>query len=112
MTGFEDWLVEQARKRRVLKATRFVGRLDHADDALGEPVLERKDVRQRTVISVGPERHAGGGVEQLRRHAKLVAGSANAVGDDRPQQPGARRVLGDVPIHHAGPDLVGVPAAR
>ena len=27
----QDWLVEQARKRRVLKATRFVGRLDHAE---------------------------------------------------------------------------------
>jgi glycogen synthase len=26
-----DWLVEQARKHRVLKATRFVGRLDHAE---------------------------------------------------------------------------------
>ncbi|MGC2679622.1 MAG: glycosyltransferase family 4 protein, partial [Mycobacterium sp.] len=25
----QDWLVEQARKHRVLKATRFVGRLDH-----------------------------------------------------------------------------------
>jgi glycogen(starch) synthase len=27
----QDWLVEQARKHRVLKATRFVGRLDHAE---------------------------------------------------------------------------------
>ena len=27
----QDWLVEQARKYRVLKATRFVGRLDHAE---------------------------------------------------------------------------------
>lgn len=32
----QDWLVEQARKYKVLKATRFVGRLDHDDllDAL------------------------------------------------------------------------------
>jgi glycogen synthase len=27
----QDWLVEQARKHKVLKATRFVGRLDHND---------------------------------------------------------------------------------
>jgi glycogen synthase len=27
----QEWLVEQARKYRVLKATRFVGRLDHAE---------------------------------------------------------------------------------
>jgi glycogen synthase len=27
----QDWLVEQARKHRVLKATRFVGRLDHTE---------------------------------------------------------------------------------
>jgi glycogen synthase len=27
----QDWLVERARKHRVLKATRFVGRLDHAE---------------------------------------------------------------------------------
>jgi glycogen synthase len=27
----QDWLVDQARKHRVLKATRFVGRLDHAE---------------------------------------------------------------------------------
>lgn len=27
----QDWLVAQARKHRVLKATRFVGRLDHAE---------------------------------------------------------------------------------
>ena len=27
----QDWLVEQARKHRVLKVTRFVGRLDHAE---------------------------------------------------------------------------------
>ena len=27
----QDWLVEQARKHRVLKATRFVGRLDHEE---------------------------------------------------------------------------------
>jgi glycogen(starch) synthase len=36
----QDWLVEQARKHRVLKATRFVGRLDH--DAL-LAVLHRAD---------------------------------------------------------------------
>ena len=36
----QDWLVEQARKHRVLKATRFVGRLDH-DDLLA--VLHRAD---------------------------------------------------------------------
>jgi glycogen synthase len=27
----QQWLIEQARKHRVLKATKFVGRLDHAD---------------------------------------------------------------------------------
>jgi glycogen(starch) synthase len=36
----QDWLVEQARKHRVLKATRFVGRLDH-DDLLA--ALHRAD---------------------------------------------------------------------
>jgi glycogen(starch) synthase len=36
----QDWLVEQARKHRVLKATRFVGRLDH-DELLA--VLHRAD---------------------------------------------------------------------
>jgi glycogen synthase len=36
----QDWLVEQARKRRVLKATRFVGRLDH-DELLA--ALHRAD---------------------------------------------------------------------
>jgi glycogen synthase len=36
----QDWLVEQARKHRVLKATHFVGRLDH-DDLLA--VLHRAD---------------------------------------------------------------------
>jgi glycogen(starch) synthase len=35
-----DWFVEQARKHRVLKATRFVGRLDH-DELLG--ALHRAD---------------------------------------------------------------------
>ena len=36
----QDWLVEQARKHRVLKATRFVGRLDH-DELLA--ALHRAD---------------------------------------------------------------------
>ncbi|MDT5021090.1 MAG: glycogen synthase [Mycobacterium sp.] len=36
----QDWLVEQARKHKVLKATRFVGRLDH-DDLLA--ALHRAD---------------------------------------------------------------------
>ena len=36
----QDWLVEQARKHRVLKATRYVGRLDH-DELLA--VLHRAD---------------------------------------------------------------------
>jgi len=36
----QDWLVEQARKHQVLKATRFVGRLDH-DELLA--VLHRAD---------------------------------------------------------------------
>jgi glycogen(starch) synthase len=36
----QDWLVEQARKHRVLKATHFVGRLDH-DDLLA--ALHRAD---------------------------------------------------------------------
>ncbi|MDT5229923.1 MAG: glycogen synthase [Mycobacterium sp.] len=36
----QDWLVEQARKHRALKATRFVGRLDH-DELLA--VLHRAD---------------------------------------------------------------------
>jgi glycogen(starch) synthase len=37
----QDWLVEQARKHRVRKATRFVGRLDH-DELLA--LLHRADV--------------------------------------------------------------------
>jgi glycogen(starch) synthase len=37
----QDWLVEQARKYKVFKATRFVGRLDH-DDLLA--ALHRADV--------------------------------------------------------------------
>jgi glycogen(starch) synthase len=36
----QDWLVEQARKHKVFKATRFVGRLDH-DDLLA--ALHRAD---------------------------------------------------------------------
>ncbi|MCV7310165.1 glycosyltransferase family 4 protein [Mycobacterium paraffinicum] len=37
----QDWLVEQARKHRVLKATRFAGHLDHAELLA---VLHRADV--------------------------------------------------------------------
>jgi hypothetical protein len=49
-------------------------RLDRADDAQGNLVLQFEDVVERAVISLGPDMRAGRGLDQLRSDTDPVRG--------------------------------------
>src|SRR5207237_7821826 len=49
-------------------------RLDRADDAQGNLVLQFEDVVERAVISLGPDMRAGRGLDQLRGDTDPVRG--------------------------------------
>ena len=48
--------------------------LQRGHDLLHDLILQGKDVCERTVVALGPEVSAGGGVDQLRDDAHLIAG--------------------------------------
>jgi hypothetical protein len=49
--------------------------LEGDGDCLGDFVLQFEEVGQLAVVALGPEMPARRGVDELRRHAKLVPGS-------------------------------------
>ena len=57
-------------------------RLDRRDDALGDLVLDRKEVAQLAVVAIGPDVLADLGVDELRRHPHAPAGDAHAALED------------------------------
>ena len=84
-------------------------RVHRAGDPFGDLVLEVEDVLEHTVIAVGPDMRAAGGVDQLGRDPDAVAGLADAAFEhvahaelprhrpdvDRPAFIGIGRVAGD-----------------
>jgi glycogen synthase len=71
----QDWLVEQARKHRVLKATRFVGRLDH-DELLA--ALHRADA---AVLPSHYEPFGLAALEAAAAGAPLVTSNIGGLGE-------------------------------
>src|SRR5262249_23245429 len=53
-------------------------RLDRADNATGDPILQLENVVERAVEAVGPDGRGGGRIGQLTGDAHAVAGSAYA----------------------------------
>ncbi len=54
------------------------GRLDGADDAFADPVLQVEDVGEIAFEAIGPDMAAGGGLDQLAVDAHAAAGAPHA----------------------------------
>jgi glycogen(starch) synthase len=71
----QDWLIEEARRHRVLKATRFVGRVDHVDLL---QLLHRADA---AVLPSHYEPFGIVGLEAAAAGAPLVTSTAGGLGE-------------------------------
>jgi hypothetical protein len=53
-------------------------RFDRGNDHRGDLVLDREDVGNGAIVTLGPDMRAGRGIDELARNAQAIAGLANA----------------------------------